>query len=213
MMGAAREAVGHNGGGRSERLVEVLGRGLRQLPVLAELAAERTPGRAEREGRGARKEVVEGLLLDRIDMNRHGAAVDQAAQLTAYVDPNATGAALPILEGASARAQQTPDRLRVVRVARLLENVRRGVALQTIPARERCGRPETCPGRGLQEDPAVPAAESSVSRVGGASDLLSFSRPAHTSPPPPRTGRTRAEATSRSRRVIDIGGGVAPPVP
>ena len=95
-----RRFVGH---------VVVAGARLRELPVLAELAAQRAARRAERVGRRARQEVVEGLLLDRVDVHRQRSAVRQAPQLPADVLAHAAAAAGPGLDGAPLGAELAED--------------------------------------------------------------------------------------------------------
>ena len=151
MTGARRAAgLARHVRGRRERRLEVAGRRLRQLPVLAEPAAQRAARRAERERAAARQEVVEGLLLDRVDVHRGRAAVDQAAQLAVDVRP---GAALPALAGADVaalRAEQAANGCRGVRVGLGGGRATR-VARGAVGARERRGRPVAGLRGGVQE--------------------------------------------------------------
>jgi len=81
--------------GREELAVlDLVGLGLGDLPVLAVQAAEVAAGGGEREGFAAGGEVVERLLLDRVDVYGAGVAVGQAVKLAVHVDPGAADAAV-----------------------------------------------------------------------------------------------------------------------
>src|SRR5262249_13063421 len=61
---------------------------LRDVPVLAELAAHVAARGADRENARAGQEVVQGLLLDRIDLEGGGASVAEGDEAAAVVRPD-----------------------------------------------------------------------------------------------------------------------------
>src|SRR5262249_49686591 len=82
---------------------------LRDVPVLAEPAAEVAAGGAKREHAGPGVEVVERLLLDGIEAEAGGAAVARQHHLAAAVLAHEAEAALPRRERAVAWAQVALD--------------------------------------------------------------------------------------------------------
>jgi len=124
----------------------ILRGGLGYLPVLAELAAQRTPCRGQRVGRRAGKEVVEGLLLDRVDMDADRPAVDEALQFAADVHPGAAAAAFARLDDATLSAEKAFDDFGFMPLALPREKLRGDVARAAIIAGQRHGGPKTGPG-------------------------------------------------------------------
>src|SRR5207302_7365645 len=88
----------------------------RHVPVLAEPAAEVAPGRSEREHRRTREEVIERLLLDRIDAEPARPSVSRQDDLVLLPRPDETEAALPFVQRAVARADVALDASVVERV-------------------------------------------------------------------------------------------------
>ena len=88
-----------NVAGRGEADAVIFRRGLRGLPVLAEFAAQRAARRADGVSLGARQEVIEGLLLDGVDVDGDGTAVDEALHFAARVHPRTALAPLVLLQG------------------------------------------------------------------------------------------------------------------
>jgi hypothetical protein len=73
------------------RKIEIEGllrRGLGDLPVLAELAMEVAAGSSDGEGTAGRQDMKKGLLLNRIQMDGTGVAIDQAVINPLAVFPN-----------------------------------------------------------------------------------------------------------------------------
>jgi len=83
--------------------------GLADVPVLAELAGQVAADGAEGQHAAARVEVVERLLLDRVDAEPRGAAVGGQHHVVAFAHPDETGAPLAVAELAVARAQVALD--------------------------------------------------------------------------------------------------------
>ena len=81
----------------------------RDVPVLAELAGEVAAGGAERQHAAARMEVIERLLLDRIDAETGGAAVGGQLHRSVVHLADEAGAALAFVQLAVARAQVALD--------------------------------------------------------------------------------------------------------
>ena len=82
---------------------------LGDVPVLAELAGEIAAGGAERQHRRAGQEVVQRLLLDRIDAEPGRAAVGGEHQLLAPARAHEAQAALAVVQAAVARADVALD--------------------------------------------------------------------------------------------------------
>src|SRR5262249_49514291 len=95
--------------GRRLVLQAVGGTRLRDIPVLAELAGEIAPRGAEREHRSAGKEMIEGVLLDRIDAESGRAAVGGEHHPVALTRAHETQTALAFVQPAIARAQVALD--------------------------------------------------------------------------------------------------------
>src|SRR5216684_4023107 len=79
--------------------------GLGNVPVLAEEAAHIAPGGAHAEDVCAGQEVIQGFLLDGIDLQRGGRAVAQAVELSAFIDANETESRLSRVDVAMARTK------------------------------------------------------------------------------------------------------------
>src|SRR5207248_727519 len=77
--------------------------------VLAEAAGEVAAGRPEREHRATRQEVVERLLLDRVDAEPARAAVCRQDDRVAFARADEAEPMLPFAELAGARAHVTLD--------------------------------------------------------------------------------------------------------
>ena len=90
--------------GRGPLLQTVERAGLGDVPVLAELAGQIAARGAEGEHRRARQEVVERLLLDRIDAETRGATVGGQQQLIAPARTHEAEAPLALVQPAIARA-------------------------------------------------------------------------------------------------------------
>ena len=147
MTGASRaRAVRATRSGEAVGDPVVLRGGLGDLPVLAELAAERAAGGGERERRRAGEEMVEGLLLDRIDVDGDRAAVDEAPELAAHVHPGAAAAPLAGLDDAPLGAQEALDEPRLVADPLPLQLFPGGMALAAVGAGEGDGGPPARPG-------------------------------------------------------------------
>src|SRR5262249_33142192 len=82
---------------------------LRDVPVLPEAAAEVAAGGPERQHARARIEVVERLLLDRVDAESGRAAVAREVHLAAEVLAHEAEPALPVGHLAEARAEVALD--------------------------------------------------------------------------------------------------------
>ena len=82
---------------------------LRDVPVLAELAGEVAAGRAERKDRRAGIEMIERLLLDRIDAEARRAAVGGQHHRIRFALAHEAHAALALVQPAVARAQVALD--------------------------------------------------------------------------------------------------------
>src|SRR5581483_5028368 len=89
---------------------------LRDVPVLTELAAKVAACGAKRQYARARIEVVQRLLLDRVDTKPRAPAVSREHHLVALVLPHKAEPAVPLLEAARPRAQvaDDPPALRIV---------------------------------------------------------------------------------------------------
>src|SRR5206468_10583777 len=89
---------------------------LGDVPVLAELAAEVAAGGAERQDRRAGVEVIERLLLDRVDAEAGAPAVGRQDHFAVDVLADEAKAAVARLEATLPRAKvaDDPARLRVV---------------------------------------------------------------------------------------------------
>src|SRR5262249_7805126 len=74
-----------------------------------ELAAEVAPGRAERQHRGAGQEVIERLLLDRVDAEARALAVGREDELVAFARAHEAERALAVVQPAVARAEIALD--------------------------------------------------------------------------------------------------------
>jgi hypothetical protein len=103
----------------------------RHVPVLAELAGEIASGRAERQHRRTRQEVVQRLFLDGIDAKPAGAAIGGQYHLIAGTGTHETQAALPFMEPAEAGAKVTLQTAVVNRVPVAARNTFDAVALLT----------------------------------------------------------------------------------
>src|SRR5262245_49952550 len=82
---------------------------LGDIPVLAELAREVAACGAERQHRRARQEVVQRLLLDRVDAEPTGSAIAGEHDLVVGAGTDETEAALSLTESACARAYVALD--------------------------------------------------------------------------------------------------------
>ena len=82
---------------------------LADVPVLTELASKIAPGRSERQDRRSRQEVIQRLLLDRIDAKSAGSPVGRQDDLTAFAGAHETEAPLALLQFAKARTQIALD--------------------------------------------------------------------------------------------------------
>src|SRR5262249_7360321 len=89
---------------------------LADVPVLAELAGQVAAGGAEREDRGAGQEVVQRLLLDRIDAEAARPAIGREDDLVVQPGAHEAEPALPLPQLAEARAEVALDALAVDRV-------------------------------------------------------------------------------------------------
>src|SRR5262249_44186160 len=78
---------------------------LGDVPVLAELAGEVAPGSAEGEHRRPGQEMVERLLLDRVDAEARGASVGGEHDLVVLAGAHVAESALAVMETAIARAE------------------------------------------------------------------------------------------------------------
>ena len=106
---AARHRRLGDGLGRRAILQAVERARLRDVPVLAELAGEIAAGGAEREHRGAGQEMIERLLLDRVDAEARRAAVGGEHDLVGGASAHEAQAALAVVELAIARADVALD--------------------------------------------------------------------------------------------------------
>ena len=131
--------------GGERRTFVILRRGLGDLPVLAELAPQRAAGGGERVGRGAGEEVVEGLLLDRVDVNRDRMAIDEALQFAADVHPGAAAAALAGPQHTTLGAQKALDHPGLMADGFPFQDFQRGVACAAVGASLGDGGPEARP--------------------------------------------------------------------
>src|SRR4029450_8339882 len=77
---------------------------LRYVPVLAELAGQVAAGGAERQHRRSRQEMVERLLLDRVDAEAGGPPIGGEHDLVVLPRAHEAQAALALAELAVARA-------------------------------------------------------------------------------------------------------------
>src|SRR5213076_1487578 len=82
---------------------------LGDVPVLTELAGEVAPRGAEREHAGAGVEVVQRLLLDRVDAEAARAAVRREDDLVPFALAHEAQAALPFVQRAVAGADVALD--------------------------------------------------------------------------------------------------------
>ncbi len=131
---------------------------LADVPVLAELAGQVAAGSAERQDAGARVELVQRLLLDRIDAEPGRPPVGR--QHHAVVDPLAheAGAALALVQPAIARAQVALDAAVLERVPVARRVCRgRGVAVARVHAMATTSRARPtwlpCSGTGARRRP------------------------------------------------------------
>ncbi len=83
--------------------------GLGDVPVLAELAGQVAAGGAEGKDGRARMEVVERLLLDRIDAESRGAAIGREDHRLAFAFAHKAQTALAVVQPAVTRAQVALD--------------------------------------------------------------------------------------------------------
>src|SRR5260370_41756549 len=79
--------------------------GLGNVPVLAEEAAHIAARCAHAEDACAGQEVIQGFLLDGIDLQRGGRAIAQAVELSAFIDANETESRLSRIDVAMARTK------------------------------------------------------------------------------------------------------------
>ena len=94
--------------GRRQLVIEgLLGLRARGLPVQAGLAVQVAAGGGERQGLGSRQHVVEGLLLDRIDLHRTRVAVGDGPQGVVGILAHTTETALGGRDLAAARTEVT----------------------------------------------------------------------------------------------------------
>ena len=179
----------------------VLRGGLGDLPVLAELAPQRAAGGGERKGRRAGEEMVEGFLLDRVDVDGDRAAVDEAPQLAADVHPGAAAAALAGLDDAALGAQEALDDPRLVADP---------FPLQLFPGRHGTGGSRR--RRGGRRSRSAPGGRDGPGRTSdrgrrGSRRRSPASRRSQRgeerhSPAPPRIGAIPASVFRKSRREI-----------
>ena len=85
--------------------VHLVGFRFRDVPVLAEEATHVAAGRAQRQNLRAGEEVVERLLLDRVNLQRGGLRVAQVVERAAAVHADEAEAHLPVADVAMPRAQ------------------------------------------------------------------------------------------------------------
>jgi len=104
VQGRLGDGPGHRQGAEALDLAR-----LGDVPVLAELAAEVAAGGAEGQHAGAGVEVVERLLLDRVDAEAGAPAVGRQHHLAAEVLADEAEAAVAGLEVALARAEVADD--------------------------------------------------------------------------------------------------------
>jgi hypothetical protein len=98
--------------------------------------------------------VIEGFFLDGIDVNCHGASVDEAPHFTACVHPGAASTPLPWLKDATLGAEQTFDEAALVGMA-TPELFPGAVALAAVIACQGDRRPVSRPG-GLADERFLP---------------------------------------------------------
>src|SRR5262249_42348568 len=82
---------------------------LRDVPVLTEAARQVAPGGPEREHRASRQEVIERLLLDRVDAEAARAPVAREHDLAVLAGADEAEAALALPQLAGARADVALD--------------------------------------------------------------------------------------------------------
>jgi hypothetical protein len=75
--------------------------------ILTMLASEGAPDRAEGKDKGARVEMIQRFLLNRIDSNRRARCINKAIQLPVLVLPYTTDTMLLRSDGAMMRAEET----------------------------------------------------------------------------------------------------------
>jgi hypothetical protein len=90
---------------RNVVVINVLGKGLRDFPILTKLTLKIAPHGCQRKRSGARKNMEEGFLLDRIQMNCTGVSVDQAIIFSIPILTNSTKTPFPFGNAAPFRAQ------------------------------------------------------------------------------------------------------------
>ena len=168
-------------GGRQIVVLQVLGPGLRDLPVLAVQAAQVAAGRGQRQNRLTGQKVVQRFLLHRVQVERAGVAVHQGVQLAFLDHPRAAEAPVALGQGAAVGAEQAADSAVVARfvpgcLARPLPQLRRGVVGETAP------QP---PAAGIGVEQQVVDGGGSQSQTAGAHDaLLDELAPVSHGPPP-----------------------------
>jgi hypothetical protein len=86
---------------------DMVGTGLRDVEVLAELASHVAAGSAHGKDSGAGEEVVEGLLLDRVHGDGGGASVTELNQAAVFVLADIAEAGLAFADVAVTRAEIT----------------------------------------------------------------------------------------------------------
>ncbi len=72
--------------GRNVARVDLIVMGLRDVPVLAEEAAHVAAGGAQAEDSGARKEMIQGLFLNGVNLERGGCTVAKIEELSILID-------------------------------------------------------------------------------------------------------------------------------
>src|SRR5262249_48405513 len=106
---AARDGCLRDCLGRSFVLQPVAVARFRDVPVLAELADEVAPGGTEGEHRRPGQEMVERLLLDRVDAEARGASIGGEHDLVVVAGAHVAESALAVMETAIARAEIALD--------------------------------------------------------------------------------------------------------
>jgi hypothetical protein len=90
-------------------VINVLGKGLRDFPILTKLTLEIAPHCCQRKRSSRRENMEEGFLLDRIQMNCTGVSVDQAIIFSIPIFTNSTKTPLSFRNTAPFRAKFALD--------------------------------------------------------------------------------------------------------
>ena len=190
---ASSAARGGGIGGKVDRF-DLFGPGLGDLPVLAEFAVDVAARRRQGQGRRARQDVEERLLLDGIDVEAADLAVDQRVIGPADVLADAAIAPLLVAEPAEAGAEPAFDL--AVGELHVVTGFDPGQIGSAVPSAVRRAQNDGSPAPRARPAPAVPRRKPRL-----------FTRA------PPRRARSRPDRSGRGPSSRPWRGTSAPVLP